>query len=374
MIGQDSRLAGDRTDTGRTARSGTSDFDRFYAIEPIRAEAIDEPVQERGQVLVVDRRAPRHGVELRELQWLGGRGDEVHGVDAGARIDLLEPFVQEPCEMRRIARWLRRADTDRLHRIVHALEQQVELACAERHALQPTADKPHQLFQHRCESLGRADRLDEHQAPLDDIRWRQRMDALELFAERLGEPQGDHSTEPLYQWRTGGCSEIADVIEAKAPQAVDHVRRQPQRLNGQGLQSRSQSVCGHDGSILPAVSRHRVGGAWSLGDGHPSRETGALEAGHQVRQQRILAAGEMGAPVRIEPDTIGGIGGDQWCIAQAPCRELRQRRFIGLRLGLAHAETGYQRLRARERYAARYASGLCLGVGCCDNPAPSVMR
>ena len=141
------------------------------------------------------------------------------------------------------------------------------------------------------------------------------MDALELLAEGLGEPQGDHSAEPLYQWRTRGCGQIADLIEAKAPQAIDHLRRQPQRTNRQRHQRRSQPVRGRDGLILPAVSGHRVGGAWCLGNGRPSRETGALEAGHQVRQQRILAAGEMRATGHIQPDAIGGIGGDHRCIA-----------------------------------------------------------
>ena len=217
--------------------------------------------------------ALRHGVDLRELQRLGGRGDETHRLDAGARIDLLEPFAQEPREMIGIARWLRRADADCLHRIVHALEQQIELARAERRTLQPAADVAHQLVEHRRECFCRAERLDEHQAPLDDIGRRERMDALELIAERLGEPQGEHGAETLHQRRTRRRQKIADAIKPEAPQSVDHLERQAQGLHGQWCERFFQSIAGHDRICSSAIPRDRVGDARRAGNGRPCGET-----------------------------------------------------------------------------------------------------
>jgi hypothetical protein len=58
------------------------------------------------------------------------------------------------------------------------------------------------------------------------------MDALELIANRLGKPQGEHGAETLHQRRTRRRHEITDAVKPEPPQSIDHLEGQAQGLHG----------------------------------------------------------------------------------------------------------------------------------------------
>ena len=202
------------------------------------AEAVLQPVNHRRHAFA----AGRGHVELGLLrnQRLGGQRIEDQGFDAETRRHRVQLFGEQALQMAHVAARLAGADAKELRRAVEPVAAELELPRAPMLPLQRQAQRGQKLSQRAIDILAIADTVGKGQ-PHPPLRGRPaRADRLLLNPAHTIKTLQDGRAEAPVQRPTRQVEKMAEGAQAKTPQLLRHIRRQPQRGNGQRTQCRQR--------------------------------------------------------------------------------------------------------------------------------------
>ena len=333
-------------------------LDRGDPVDPVRPEARAEAVDEPAHVGI--RRmagGDAVGLGLRLAERLGPAGEQHHLLDAEARIDGLQPLVEQARQVMMLPGRPGGADPEAGALLVDAPQDQVEAA----HALGAHRELAAEILREPADDLPEildpADRFGEREGREGGLPRDQRIDRLEGVAHGLIEPQGRVLAEAPDHRRAGHGGELADPLDAETMEGAQGIGREPQGPDRQGRDGIDGPTRRNDAAW--AVARHGPGGAGGVGHRGDGGDALPIETPREVPEQLLLAAEEMRDARDVDPEAVGRIGCHHRRVADGPARQLAQSRLVltggrledmqlrrqGLRLGQGHAGVKSLRLR-----------------------------